>query len=42
MPDVVQQLNDYTEGDELGETYEIRFGLAPIGWTRTLPEHDGW
>ena len=40
--DIVQALNDFTEGNEPDETYEIRFGDAPVGWTSTLPEHDGW
>lgn len=35
-------LMDLTEGCEPDDEWEIRFGMAPIGWTSDLPEHEGW
>lgn len=35
-------LNDATDGSEPDDEWEIRFGMAPIGWSSTLPEHGGW
>ncbi len=28
-------------GDD-GQRYEVRFGIAPLGWIETIGEFDGW